>query len=469
VGMSQAIAQQASPAMAGPPPTRERPDAAPASANDADHLVALLIARPEITSMPDLSGKSIAIDDAQSGSSSSFQRAIVAAGAAEVQLSAGQTKALDRLINGEVPAAVLTLAYPEAAEWASDIAGFKVFRVPLAPRSLRAGLQPVSSPSVDSKTAPAGAGDLPHPAGTAADARTRTLLDQVAAATAVAKQVTAAATHTANSERSVRGGGVRSETNASTTASSDDMNPPLVALLMAQPDIRSVTDLTGKVIAIDGTQSSLNANVRTALVAAGAAQVQLSESEGKAVNRLTSAEVPAAVLALVSAEAADWFPDIKGFRIFRIPLSPRSLEPPAAASSDAAAAAANGKLKQEVKVATAIAEYVMSQRAGAKAGPASPNDGEPMVAVLLVRPEIGSISDLTGKIVAMDNRHSDFNSKVQAAIAAAGATGVQLSEGPTNAMDRLISGEASAAILTLIYPHTGFAEITGFKVFRIPL
>jgi hypothetical protein len=112
---------------------------------------------------------------------------------------------------------------------------------------------------------------------------------------------------------------------------------------------------------------------------------------------------------------------------------------------------------------------VMSQRAGAKAGPASPNDGEPMVAVLLVRPGIGSISDLTGKIVAMDDRHSDFNSKVQAAIAAAGATAVQLSGGPTNAMDRLISGEASAAILTLIYPHTGFAEITGFKVFRIPL
>ena len=152
VSMSQAIAQQA----------------APASANDADHLVALLIARPEITSMPDLSGKSIAIDDAQSRSSSSFQTAIVAAGAAEVQLSAGQTKALDRLINGEVPAAVLTLAYPEAAEWASDIAGFKVFRIPLAPRSLRAGLQPAGNPTADLQTARAGTGDLPRPAGTAA-------------------------------------------------------------------------------------------------------------------------------------------------------------------------------------------------------------------------------------------------------------------------------------------------------------
>src|ERR1700752_3905800 len=133
------IAQQATPAMAVPAPNREKPDAAPASANDADRLVALLIARPEITSMPDLSGKSIAIDDAQSRSNSSFQSAIVAAGAAEVQLRAGQTTGLDRLINGEVPAAVLTLAYPEAAEWSSDIAGFKVFRVPLGPRALHVG------------------------------------------------------------------------------------------------------------------------------------------------------------------------------------------------------------------------------------------------------------------------------------------------------------------------------------------
>jgi hypothetical protein len=36
--------------------------------------------------------------------------------------------------------------------------------------------------------------------------------------------------------------------------------------------------------------------------------------------------VPAAVLAVVSPEAAEWFPDIKGFKIFRIPLAPRSLK-----------------------------------------------------------------------------------------------------------------------------------------------
>ena len=34
----------------------------------------------------------------------------------------------------------------------------------------------------------------------------------------------------------------------------------------------------------------------------------------------------AAVLTLVSPEAAEWFPEIPGFRVFRIPLSPRSVK-----------------------------------------------------------------------------------------------------------------------------------------------
>jgi hypothetical protein len=67
----------------------------------ADHALASL-----------LTGKTIAIDDNQSASNGNAQRAIAAAGATEVRLSVGQAKALDRMISGEVPAAVLTLAYP---------------------------------------------------------------------------------------------------------------------------------------------------------------------------------------------------------------------------------------------------------------------------------------------------------------------------------------------------------------------
>ena len=89
---------------------------APASLNNTGHLVALVMARPEIKSVSDLTGKAIAIDDTQSSSSGDVGTAIAAAGASEVQLSKGQMRALNRLISGEVPAAVLTLVYPEAAE-----------------------------------------------------------------------------------------------------------------------------------------------------------------------------------------------------------------------------------------------------------------------------------------------------------------------------------------------------------------
>jgi hypothetical protein len=63
--------------------------------------------------------------------------------------------------------------------------------------------------------------------------------------------------------------------------------------------------------------------VRSAIAAAGASEIQLSEGHAKPIDRLISGEVPAAVLTLASPEAAEWFPDIKGFKIFRIPLSPR--------------------------------------------------------------------------------------------------------------------------------------------------
>jgi hypothetical protein len=58
-----------------------------------------------------------------------------------------------------------------------------------------------------------------------------------------------------------------------------------------------------------------------ALMAAGAGEVQFSEAKAGAVERLIRGEVPAAVLTLASREAAEGFPDIAGFRTFRVPLS----------------------------------------------------------------------------------------------------------------------------------------------------
>lgn len=123
----------------------DNPAAAPGEAGDAgktastspdmeDDLVALVLARPEINLLSDLNNRNIAIEEKQSASSGRVSAALMAAGAAEVQFNEGQTGAIDRLISGEVPAAVLTLASREAAEWFPDIKGFRTFRVPLKAR-----------------------------------------------------------------------------------------------------------------------------------------------------------------------------------------------------------------------------------------------------------------------------------------------------------------------------------------------
>lgn len=95
----------------------------------------------------------------------------------------------------------------------------------------------------------------------------------------------------------------------------------LVALLMARSDINSLSDLANKDIAIDDKMSASSAGVRAAITAAGATAARLSEGHAETIDRLVDGKVEAVVLALVSPEAAEWFPEIEGFRIFRIPLS----------------------------------------------------------------------------------------------------------------------------------------------------
>jgi ABC-type phosphate/phosphonate transport system substrate-binding protein len=99
----------------------------------------------------------------------------------------------------------------------------------------------------------------------------------------------------------------------------------LVAVLVAGPDVKSVSDLAGKTIAIDDrySESSIS-RVRTAMAAAGALEVQLSKGQTTAISRLISKQVPAAVVGLVSVSAADNFPELPRLRTFRVPLSPRS-------------------------------------------------------------------------------------------------------------------------------------------------
>ena len=99
----------------------------------------------------------------------------------------------------------------------------------------------------------------------------------------------------------------------------------LVAVLVAGPDVKSVSDLAGKTVAIDDRYSEQSiSRVRTAMAAAGALQVELSKGQTTAINRLVSKEVPAAVVGLVSVNAARSFPEIPRLRTFQVPLSPRS-------------------------------------------------------------------------------------------------------------------------------------------------
>lgn len=100
----------------------------------------------------------------------------------------------------------------------------------------------------------------------------------------------------------------------------------LVALLLARPEIKSLSDLNGKDVEIENGPLASNDRLRTAIVAAGAPDVRLNDDNTRPIDRVINGEVSAAVLALVSQEAADWFPDIRGYKIFRIPLSSRSLK-----------------------------------------------------------------------------------------------------------------------------------------------
>jgi hypothetical protein len=181
---------------------------------------------------------------------------------------------------------------------------------------------------------PAGKADVPatiaaepsQKAGPASDSSARTLRDQVAAATALAERLSSA-TAPPSPELKLEDADLSNHTNsvrpnnAETTAPAPSSDSgPLVALLMTRSEISAVSDLADKEVAIEDSQFASSESLRIGIAAAGAVDVQLSDSHTKAIDRLLSGEVPAAVLTLVSPEAAAVFPDIAGFKTFRIPL-----------------------------------------------------------------------------------------------------------------------------------------------------
>jgi hypothetical protein len=174
--------------------------------------------------------------------------------------------------------------------------------IPLPRPSLAAQLEPISGAADSGTIGQSTVGLVPI-------ARSRTIQEQVAAATAMVERTTASVAERDDAEP-VDGSSV-GKANA------------MVAIVMARPEISSVTDLAGKDVAIDQSHSASSIDVRIAFALAGARSVELSAGERTAIDRLVNREVPAAVLAVVSADSADGFPEIGGFKIFHVPLLPR--------------------------------------------------------------------------------------------------------------------------------------------------
>jgi hypothetical protein len=221
------------------------------------------------------------------------------------------------------PAAPVPATPPAAAP--SAITPSPVISSPVNPSAVEKPAEQTAGLQQPSLAAPPA-----EPSANAADAGTRTtaVQDQVIAATALAEQLTSSATarpelHAMNGEPHNDGAATPANSNVAASPNASDV---LVALVMSRPEIKSVADLAGRNVAIDGQRSGSANDVRTALVAAGAGEVQLSTGEAKAIDRLVDGEVPAAVLTLVSSDAAETFPEIAGYNVFRIPLSPGSLK-----------------------------------------------------------------------------------------------------------------------------------------------
>jgi len=163
---------------------------------------------------------------------------------------------------------------------------------------------PAHNAAADSVSAQARIADSHSGGGAVASPKTLTIQQQVEAATAVAERIAA----------------------APAVAAPPSEPDSRVALVMARQEFKSVADLSEKTVAIDDRLAESTNKVWIAMVVAGAVHIQLSEDQAKPVDRLIDGEVPAAVLTLVSAEAAGSFPDIAGYRIFRIPLSLHSID-----------------------------------------------------------------------------------------------------------------------------------------------
>jgi hypothetical protein len=161
--------------------------------------------------------------------------------------------------------------------------------------------------------------NTPNNVETREPSRERTPKENIMAALAVAEIITSTEAPKSTSDDGTDGA-------KAAPASGANAAPPksaLVILLISRSDVKSASALNGLSIAINAAQAGVEEDIRSALVGAGAMETQLSVSDASPLDRLVNGEVPAAVLNLVSPAAADAFPEIKGFKVLRVPLSAR--------------------------------------------------------------------------------------------------------------------------------------------------
>ena len=313
--------------------------------------------------------------------------------------------------------------------------------VPL-PRAKVAMLQPADNVADRS--------DVPPDTAGADDNSSTTRPIQVQVATALSEQATVATMAPSQEQKSNNSytvGSNRSETVPSSDVERTASAPPSnVNTLVAVPAGNTAADSNTGTI-----HEQVTARMAVAEEVTAATAVPAPEQEADSADRSDRSET----IQLGDTEKTASAP----------PYNVARLDP----VGNAAADSNTRTIQEQVTAATVIAEHVLTLRDAERAASASPSNTDLMVVLLIARPEINSISDLTGKYIAIDDRHSASSDMVRAAIAAAGATEVQLSEGQTRAINRLISGEVPAAVLTLVYPETGFPQFVGFKIFRIPL
>jgi hypothetical protein len=234
------------------------------------------------------------------------------------------TVARERRVAGEeVPARKLESSDGPAPAQATSIAASPPAEAPKSEVKSEVALPPPATLEIAAPppAAPENAA-LPATVGVAPASAPRTIQKQVVEATGMADLVTAigAGREAAKQSDNPAAGSDETSDIDKTASASPGKEDNLVALVLARPEISSLSDLNYKTIAIEAKQSAASGRVSAALMAVGAADVQFSEGQAGAIERLISGEVPAAVVTLISPEAAEWFPDIPGFRTFRVPL-----------------------------------------------------------------------------------------------------------------------------------------------------